>query len=104
MLKVGDYYYWFGENRNPDNMFRAVSVVGNFWNDAHREAPAMFIRGGVYFMLTSAATGWNPNQARYATAPSVSGPWTGWTDVGDGTTFNSQSGGSRTPAAATTGW
>lgn len=26
VLKVGDYYYWFGENRNADNTFRAVSV------------------------------------------------------------------------------
>ncbi|MGW4637200.1 RICIN domain-containing protein [Sphaerisporangium sp. NPDC004334] len=66
------------------------SLVGNFWNDAKREAPALFKRGNVYFMLTSAATGWSPNQARYATAPSISGPWTGWTNVGDGTTYNSQ--------------
>ena len=28
-----------------------------------REAPAMFKHGGVYFMLTSACTGWNPNRA-----------------------------------------
>src|SRR3954471_8850020 len=26
VLKVGSYYYWFGENRNADNTFRAVSV------------------------------------------------------------------------------
>jgi beta-xylosidase len=26
VLKVGTYYYWFGENRNADNTFRAVSV------------------------------------------------------------------------------
>src|SRR5262245_11575513 len=26
MIKVGSYYYWFGENRNPDATFRAVSV------------------------------------------------------------------------------
>ena len=26
VLKVGRYYYWFGENRNADNTFRAVSV------------------------------------------------------------------------------
>ena len=71
--------------------YRGVaSVVGNFWNDAHREAPALFKRGSTYFMLTSAATGWSPNQAQYATAPSISGPWTGWTNVGDSTTFASQ--------------
>lgn len=50
----------------------------------------MFKRGSIYFLLTSAATGWGPNQARYATASSIAGPWSGWTDVGDGTTFSSQ--------------
>jgi hypothetical protein len=25
-LKVGSYYYWFGENRNADDTFKAVSV------------------------------------------------------------------------------
>ncbi|GIE85268.1 RICIN domain-containing protein [Actinoplanes regularis] len=66
------------------------SVVGNFWNDASREAPALFKRGSTYFMLTSGTSGWNPNQSKYATASSISGPWTGWTNVGDGTTYNSQ--------------
>src|SRR5690349_21669069 len=26
VIKVGDYFYWFGENRNPDDTFKAVSV------------------------------------------------------------------------------
>src|SRR4051812_50112583 len=26
VLKVGSYYYWFGENRNADDTFKAVSV------------------------------------------------------------------------------
>ena len=26
VIKVGSYYYWFGENRNPDNSFKYVSV------------------------------------------------------------------------------
>lgn len=67
------------------------TLVGNFWPGGHREAPAMFKRGSTYFLLTSGATGWSPNQARYATASSISGPWTGWTNTGDGTTFGSQS-------------
>jgi hypothetical protein len=66
------------------------SLVGNFWPGGHREAPALFKRGSTYFMLTSAATGWNPNQAQYATAANISGPWTGWSNVGDATTFRSQ--------------
>jgi len=68
----------------------AATLVGNFWPGGHREAPAMFKRGSTYFLLTSGATGWNPNQARYATASNIAGPWTGWTNVGDGTTFSSQ--------------
>ncbi|WP_267378795.1 MULTISPECIES: family 43 glycosylhydrolase [unclassified Sphingomonas] len=57
----------------------------------HREAPAVFKRNGVYFLLTSAATGWNPNQAAYQTATSMAGPWTSPTTFGDPTTYNSQS-------------
>jgi len=57
----------------------------------HREAPAVFKRNGVYFLVTSAATGWNPNQAAYQTATSMAGPWTSPTAFGDPRTYNSQS-------------
>ncbi|MFD8814527.1 RICIN domain-containing protein [Streptomyces sp. NPDC059627] len=66
------------------------SLVANPWAGASREAPALFKRNGVYFMLTSAATGWSPNQQKYATATSLSGPWTSWTNVGDSTAYGSQ--------------
>jgi hypothetical protein len=66
------------------------SLVANPWVGGHREAPALFKRNGVYFMLTSAATGWNANQQQYATATSIAGPWTAMADVGDSTTYNSQ--------------
>ncbi|MCO8271622.1 RICIN domain-containing protein [Actinoplanes sp. TRM 88003] len=72
------------------DFLQVASLVGNFWDNATREAPAMFKRNGVYFLLTSGTSGWNPNQAKYATATSISGPWSGWTDVGDSTTFGSQ--------------
>ncbi|MBW8736709.1 MAG: RICIN domain-containing protein [Streptomyces turgidiscabies] len=67
-----------------------AALVADPWHDGHREAPALFKRDGVYFMLTSAATGWNPNQQQYATATSVTGPWTEMKNVGDSTTFGSQ--------------
>ncbi|MFE7169201.1 RICIN domain-containing protein [Streptomyces sp. NPDC057616] len=66
------------------------SLVANPWPGGHREAPALFKRGGVYFMLTSGATGWSANQQQYATATSLAGPWTAWTNVGDSTAYNSQ--------------
>ncbi|MCE6998739.1 RICIN domain-containing protein [Saccharothrix sp. S26] len=76
--------------RLTSDYLNTAGLVGNFWNNAIREAPAMFKRGNTYFLLTSGATNWNPNQAQYATASSISGPWSGWTNVGNSTTFSSQ--------------
>jgi len=42
----------------------------------HNEAPAVFKRNGLYYMITSGCTGWNPNAARSAVAKSIWGPWT----------------------------
>ncbi|MFE9622243.1 RICIN domain-containing protein [Streptomyces sp. NPDC006527] len=67
-----------------------ASLVADPWHGGHREAPALFKRGGVYFMLTSGATGWNPNQQQYATATSLAGPWTAMKNVGDSTAYGSQ--------------
>ncbi|MCX4814738.1 RICIN domain-containing protein [Streptomyces sp. NBC_01239] len=67
-----------------------AGLVANPWVGGHREAPALFKRNGVYFMLTSAATGWSANQQQYATATSIGGPWTAFTNVGDSTAYNSQ--------------
>ncbi|GAA4908295.1 RICIN domain-containing protein [Streptomyces coeruleoprunus] len=66
------------------------ALVANPWPGGHREAPALFERNGVYFMLTSGATGWNPNQQQYATATSLAGPWSAMRDVGDATAYGSQ--------------
>ncbi|QEO13398.1 family 43 glycosylhydrolase [Agromyces intestinalis] len=67
-----------------------ASLVANPWPGGHREAPALFKRGSVYFMLTSGATGWSPNQQQYATASSLAGPWTAMKNVGDSTAYGSQ--------------
>lgn len=62
---------------------------------SQREAPAMFKSEGTYYLVTSGATGWDPNPARYATAKSVLGSWSdqGNPIVGAGAadTFRSQS-------------
>ncbi len=66
------------------------SLVANPWPGGHREAPALFKRGSVYFMLTSGATGWSPNQQQYATATSLAGPWSAMKNIGDSTAYGSQ--------------
>jgi beta-galactosidase len=43
--------------------------------DASREAPAVFKRNGKYYIITSACSGWDPNQANYAVADSMLGTW-----------------------------
>ncbi|MFE0471756.1 RICIN domain-containing protein [Streptomyces sp. NPDC058947] len=67
-----------------------ASLVANPWPGGHREAPALFKRDGVYFMLTSGATGWNPNQQQYATATHLAGPWSAMRNIGDATAYGSQ--------------
>ncbi|MET0793416.1 MAG: discoidin domain-containing protein [Polyangiaceae bacterium] len=58
---------------------------------AKREAPAMFKQGGRYFLITSAATGWDSNQAEYFSATALDGPWTALTKLGNSTTYDTQS-------------
>ncbi|WFE19663.1 RICIN domain-containing protein [Solwaraspora sp. WMMD937] len=67
-----------------------AALVQTLWPGNYREAPAMFKRNGVYFLVTSGATGWQPNQARYATAYSITGTWTAPTTFGDSITYGSQ--------------
>lgn len=40
------------------------------------EAPAIFKRNGIYYLIGSGTTGWAPNPARLLTATSIWGPWT----------------------------
>ena len=59
------------------------------------EAPAIFKKDGLYYFMGSGCTGWNPNAARSAVAPSIWGPWTELgnpcVDEGFELTYHSQS-------------
>ncbi len=41
----------------------------------HNEAPALFKRGGKYYLIASGCTGWDPNAARSFVSNSIWGPW-----------------------------
>lgn len=60
---------------------------------AQREAPAMFKHNGKYYMVTSGATGWDPNVAKYTVADHIFGPWAPLKNFAPDsqTTFGSQS-------------
>ncbi|MGL3198817.1 MULTISPECIES: family 43 glycosylhydrolase [Curtobacterium] len=76
--------------RLDDDLTAARTLVATLWPGAFREAPAMFERDGTYYLITSGATGWDPNQAMYATAPAPGGPWSALEPLGDATAFDSQ--------------
>ncbi|MCM1107440.1 MAG: glycoside hydrolase family 43 protein [Clostridium sp.] len=40
------------------------------------EAPVVMKHDGMYWLITSGCTGWDPNEARMFSAPSLWGPWT----------------------------
>ena len=63
----------------------AVLFPGN-----KREAPALFKDRGRYYLITSGATGWDPNQAKYTTASALAGPWAPLANLGDGLTYDTQ--------------
>ena len=92
-------YFISATNENSDlNLYRLTDdylgiqdLAATLFNGSYREAPALFKRNGVYFLVTSAATGWNPNQAQYATSTSLASGWSSLANVGDGNTFYSQS-------------
>ncbi|QKW18011.1 RICIN domain-containing protein [Kitasatospora sp. NA04385] len=94
----GTAYLISAANENADLQFYRLSAdyltvqskVANPWPGQYREAPAVFKRGDVYFMLSSTTSGWYPNQQMYATAPSVTGPWTDLKPVGDNIAYDSQ--------------
>jgi Glycosyl hydrolases family 43/Ricin-type beta-trefoil lectin domain-like len=94
----GAGYFISASNENYDlHLYRLTpdylaldELVAVLFPGGHREAPALFKRNGVYFLLTSGATGWSPNQARYATSRSLASGWSALANVGDATTFDSQ--------------
>lgn len=52
---------------------------GKYWRmDAggQNEAPVLFKKDGLYWMITSGCTGWLPNKARMFWAKKITGPWT----------------------------
>ena len=61
--------------------------------DAPLEGGAIVHLKNLYYVIGSHLTGWSPNPNVYATAPSLSGPWSTMQDIAppDTNTYNSQS-------------
>lgn len=91
---------WFisaaNENRDlkvyllTDDYLNVKEESATLWPGASREAPVVFCRNGLYYMLSSACTGWAPNQGKFATSRALTSGWSALQDFGDETTFRSQ--------------
>jgi len=59
----------------------------------HLEGGALVHYQGLYYAIGSALTGWNPNPNKYATARSLSGPWSEFKDIAppEAKTYGAQS-------------
>ncbi|MCM3749607.1 RICIN domain-containing protein [Paenibacillus pasadenensis] len=94
----GDAYFIASSNGNADlNFYKlssdylTVDSLAKSMAGAHREAPAVFKRNGVYFLLTSGNSGWWPNQQKYATSTTgITGTYSNFVNVGDGNAYRSQ--------------
>lgn len=90
---------WFisTTNENRDlGLFRLsddyLSVVSHteLFVGQRREAPAIARVGDRYFMLSSACTGWEPNQCKLSWSDSLTSGWSELTDIGDAIAFDTQ--------------
>jgi hypothetical protein len=61
--------------------------------EAPLEGGALVNYEGLYYMIGSALTGWKPNPNKYATAPTLRGPWSEFKDIAppETNTYGSQS-------------
>lgn len=77
--------------RLSDDYLSIVERSALLFEGEHREAPALFKREGRYFLVSSGSTGWQPNQGKYATSLSLSSGWSALSNLGNSTTYYSQS-------------
>lgn len=92
--------YLVFENR-PSKGFYIVSLSNDYLNvekevsfiKAPLEGGAIVRYNGLYYAIGSALTGWRPNPNKYATATSLSGPWSEFKDIAppETATYGSQS-------------
>ena len=95
----GKAYFVSAANENADLILYELSAdyltiarqITTLFKGGYREAPALFKAQARYYLITSAATGWDPNQARYSSATSIQGPWSALQNLGNATTFDTQS-------------
>jgi hypothetical protein len=78
--RLNDEYTDLDVSQTPVGLAKNGVDFIRLFPGAQREAPAMFKYESKYYLMTSGATGWDPNQARYWVADEIFGEWK---DMGD---------------------
>ena len=94
----GQAYLFSSSNTNSNlRLYRLTSdylgvaaELNMIYEGKHREAPAVVKKGNIYYLITSGASGWYPNQGMYSTATNINGPWSTPQPIGNSSTFYSQ--------------
>lgn len=73
-----------------DDGLKVEKLVNKLFIGKLREAPAIFKKNGIYYLLSSYCTGWYPNQCKYSTSTSMSGKFSRLKNIGNKTTSHSQ--------------
>ncbi len=94
----GTAYLVFEDRPNGFHIARLSDDYMNVEKDmslikAHKEGGAIVNYNGLYYSIGSSLTGWKANPNKYATAPTLEGPWTEFKDIAppETNTYNSQS-------------
>lgn len=72
IVRLNDEYTWIDLPKTPERIRPQCTAehLGKVWSRQFirkmREAPTPFKYNNKYYLITSACTGWNPNQAEYA--------------------------------------
>ena len=75
--------------RLADDYLSAVECTQLFKRQA-REAPAIVKVDGIYYMLSSACTGWNPNQCKLSWTRNLTEGWSQLENIGDQIAYYTQ--------------
>ena len=70
---------------------KPVSLVNTVFIGQHRETPSIIKKEGKYYFFSSKASGWYPSQTMYASSSDLGGIWTTLREIGNNSTFGSQS-------------
>ena len=95
----GSAYFISAARQNEDTILYRLTEdylaiekqVAVLWPGQRREAAALCKKDGIYYMITSGCTGWKPNQSKYAWSESLTEKWSMLQNIGDETTYHSQS-------------